>query len=351
MAQREADPVLLLSAHSTLGAILVSCGEVVAAHAHAQQGNALYVPAYHRTLVAHYGFDSGVVVRCFGALSLWLLGSPEQALAQMHEARTLGQETAHSFSLAFALAHMARLPQWRQDVSATLQCAEVLMTLCDEHGFRQYWSQGTLLHGWAMVVQGQGEEGLAQLRQGLTAYEAMGTDIWRSYFLAVLAEGYAQMGVVAEGLRVLTEALAAVQKTGERVWEAELYRLRESCQLTQTIGKCSTRPTPPATSCVAVDELSAITDAESSFRRALDIARRQHAKSLELRAAMSLGAGYGTSRGSAPKPARCWPRSTAGSPKALTPLTSRRPRPYWKRGRNRRGQACALSHGYARRGQ
>ena len=104
LAQRQSDPVLLLSAHTMLGVSLFFRGEVATAHAHFAQGSALYVPAYHRALVAHHVMDLGVLARCYMALSLWLLGAPAQALAQMHEARTLAQELAHPYSLAFALS-------------------------------------------------------------------------------------------------------------------------------------------------------------------------------------------------------------------------------------------------------
>ena len=166
LAQRQADPVLLLLAHATLGGALFFRGEVAAAHAHFAQGSALYVPAYHRALVVHHSWDLGVYVRCYAALSLWLLGAPEQALAQMYEARTLAQELSHPYSLAFALTYGTRLHQWRRDVPATLTWAEALIALSTEYGFGQYVSHGRLLHGWALMAQGQGDTGLDQMRQG-----------------------------------------------------------------------------------------------------------------------------------------------------------------------------------------
>jgi DNA-binding winged helix-turn-helix (wHTH) protein/predicted ATPase len=288
LAQRQADPVLLLLAHATLGVALFFRGEVAAAHDHFAQGNALYVPSYHRTLVVHHSFDLRVYVRCFTALSLWLLGAPEQALAQMYEARTLAQELSHPYSLAFALTHGTRLHQWRRDMSATLTWTEALMALSAENGFGQYISQGKLLHGWAMVAQGQGDEGLDQIRQAMTAWQVTGGVSWSPCYFALLAEGYGQMGVSDAGLQVLAKALATVQRTGERVWEAELHRLKGELRLTQQAGRHSTSPTSPTTSSVSVADLAMITEAEAAFRCALDIARRQQAKSLELRAVTSL---------------------------------------------------------------
>jgi DNA-binding winged helix-turn-helix (wHTH) protein/predicted ATPase/class 3 adenylate cyclase len=277
LAQRQSDSVFLLSAHTTLGAALFSCGEVAAAHAHLAQGSALYVPAYHRALVARYGFDLGVAARCYAPLSLWLLGAPEQALAQVPEARTLAQELAHPFSLADALVLVTRLHQWRRDVPTTLTWTKALMALCTEHRFEQFLLHGRLLHGWTLVAQGQGDEGLGQMRQSLTAYQAMGGAIWRPYFLALLAEGYGQVGATDDGQQVLAEALAAVQQTGERVWEAELHRLKGELML-----QARHQPPEPGGSLLHTAE------AEACFHQALAVARRQQAKALELRAALSL---------------------------------------------------------------
>jgi predicted ATPase len=171
---------------------------------------------------------------------------------------------------------VTRLHQWRWDVLATLTWTEAMMALCDEHGFGQYVSHARLLHGWALMAQGQAEEGLEQMRQSLTAYEATGAAIWRPYFLALLAEGYTKVGAADEGLRVLAEALAAAQHTSERVWEAELYRLKG--ELLQVRHPQSA----PGSG------MAYAAEAEACFQQALDVARRQQAKSLELRAAMSL---------------------------------------------------------------
>jgi len=213
-----------------------------------------------------------------------LLGMPEQALVQVHEARTLAQDLAHPFSLAFALQHVIRLHQWQRDVPATLTWTEAMMALSAEHGFGQYASQGKLLHGWALVAQGQSDGGLAQMRQSLTAYLATGAALWHPYFLALLAEGYGQVGAADEGLQVLAEALAVVQHTGERVWEAELHRLKGALVLQarhQSLvlagSMLHTTGHTPQTA-----------EAEAFFHQALAVARRQQAKSWELRAATSL---------------------------------------------------------------
>ena len=142
------------------------------------------------------------------------------------------------------------------------------IALSGEQGSAQWLARGTILRGWALAWQGQGAEGLAQMCQGLSAFRATGAEGRRTCFLALLAEGYRGTGEVQEGLRVLAEALAAAHNSGERYCEAELHRLTGELLLLQS-----------------ADQHAA---AEACFHQALAIARRQQAKSWELRAAMSL---------------------------------------------------------------
>jgi predicted ATPase len=142
------------------------------------------------------------------------------------------------------------------------------MALASEKGFPQFLALGMIMRGWALAVQGQGEEGIAQLHQGLAAFRAAGAEISRSRDLALLAEAYGEMGQTEEGLTVVAEALAVVDNTGERYWEAELNRLKGELLLARSAEQH--------------------TEAEICFHQAVDIARRQQATSLELRAAISL---------------------------------------------------------------
>jgi predicted ATPase len=136
---------------------------------------------------------------------------------------------------------------------------------------------GTFLRGWALAEQGQVAEGIAQIRQALSACQAMGTAVVRSYLLALLTEAYRNGGQITEGLAVVAEALATVEETGERFYAAELYRLKGELLLQSGVQG------PEAGS---VTRQAA--EAETWFRQALDTARHQQAKSLELRAATSL---------------------------------------------------------------
>ena len=147
------------------------------------------------------------------------------------------------------------------------------MSLATEHGFPFFSVQGAILLGWALAEQGQIEAGIARIREGLTTFQNMGIESTRSYNLALLAEAYEKAGQIEEGLRTLAEALAKVDKTGERFYEAELYRLKGELTLQSQVQSLRSK----------VQE-----EAEECFSQAIEIARRQSAKSLELRAVMSL---------------------------------------------------------------
>jgi predicted ATPase len=156
----------------------------------------------------------------------------------------------------------------RRDVPAVRAQAETAVALATEQGFPQWAAEGTILRGWALAMQGQGEEGMTQVRQGIAAWRATGTALLVSYFCTVLADVAAHLGHTADGLQALAEALTLVEQHEDRWWEAEISRLRGVLLLRQT-------GTPQE-------------EAEAWLRRALDVARRQEAKSLELRTAMSL---------------------------------------------------------------
>jgi predicted ATPase len=242
---------------------------LAAARGHLAQGMALYDPQQHRAHAFLYGgHDPGLCCQSYTAWTLWALGYPDQALQSSDKALTLARELAYPASLAGALNSAAVLHQFRRERQAVQEAAEAFMALATEQGNAQQLARGMILRGWALLAQGQGTEGMVQMRQGLTALQATGGDVRRPLFLALLAEAYGGIGQIEEGLNVLAEALAAAEKTGGRFYEAELYRLKGELLVARAA------------------ELNA--EAEACFQQALDIARRQQAKSLELRAAMSL---------------------------------------------------------------
>ena len=211
---------------------------------------------------------------CFVSHTLWHLGYPEQALQRSRAAVALAREVSHPYSQAYALVNAAWCHWLRREESAATAQAKAGIGLSDEHGIPLFSSMGTVLRGRAMVEQGEGEAGIEQMRRGLVAYRATGAGMLQPYFLALLAEGCGKVGHMGEGLSALTEALTLVEETGERVYEAELYRLKGELTLEQS----------------SVPGLESIVqkEAEACFHKAIEIAQRQQAKSLELRAVMSL---------------------------------------------------------------
>lgn len=194
LAQRRQDPALFVLAHAALGAAFLCLGELAYARKHFEQGITHSDRQCHRSLASRYGIDPGVM--CFSevAFSLWLLGYPDQALQKSHEALTLTQEVSHPFSRAFALYWAAQLHQCRQEGPAVQEWTEALTALSREQGFPRYLVLGTLMRGWMLTGQGQREEGIAQMREGLDAERATGGKLNRPYFLALLAEAYRGVG-------------------------------------------------------------------------------------------------------------------------------------------------------------
>jgi class 3 adenylate cyclase/predicted ATPase len=287
LAQSVQDPALLLEAHRTLGITLFSLGDSTCAREHLEQGIALYDPRQHRSHAFLYGQDPGVTCRSHVARVLWLLGYPDLALKRSHEALILAQEVSHPFSRGVALNFAAELHRFRREGQAAQERAEATMTLSTEQGFALRLAQGTLFRGWALAEQGQGEEGIAQIRQGLVAWRATGAELDRPHFFALLAEAYGKIRQVEEGLTVLAEALAVVNKTEERFYEAELYRLKGTLTLQEaSLEEVSDKP--QASQNKSDDTTQAESEAEACFLKAIEIARKQEAKSLELRATMSL---------------------------------------------------------------
>jgi len=202
------------------------------------------------------------------------------------------------------LCHVALVHLFRREGQDAHAQAEASLTLAHEHGFAFWSAWGTSLQGWALVERAalsgareQGEAGLMQIREGLAALRATGAEVWVPLLLGALAQAYAQGGQAKAGLRVVAEALAVVEKNEERWHEAELYRLA---------GELSLRIGEPESGRIGDVENEAenrregfsfadspfrrfsVSSPEECFQKAIEIARRQEAKSLELRAATSL---------------------------------------------------------------
>jgi len=209
-----------------------------------------------------------VASRCLAAWLLWELGYPDRALEKSREAMSLASEVAHPISLANALASAGLTQMWCGETQPALALAEALIALAREKEFSAFLAMGILFHGWALTAQGKEKEGVAQILEGIAGWRATGARGNGTGHLAVLLAAYLKRGDTEEAMPVLSEALAMVQNIGERNNEARLYQLKG--ELLRARGADSDP------------------EAERSFRTAIRIAQCQHARSLELRAVMSL---------------------------------------------------------------
>ncbi|SOZ19459.1 adenylate/guanylate cyclase domain-containing protein [Cupriavidus taiwanensis] len=274
IAQNAQDPELLVEAHSALGSTLFFQGDLVTARAHHEQALALYEPGQRHTRAFVYGLDPGIRSLSQSAWILWYQGYADQARERSQEALALAQKASHHYSLAQCLVLTAELHQFRREARLTQEYAEAAITLSTEHGFPFWLAWGTALRGWALAEQGNSEAGIAQIREGLTAYQATGAELERSYFLALLAESHGNAGQAEAGLSLLDEAQAIVCNAGERCHEAEFHRLKGELLLQPSGGQSP--------------EAMRAEEAEGCFHKAIAVARHQGAKSLELRATLSL---------------------------------------------------------------
>jgi DNA-binding winged helix-turn-helix (wHTH) protein/class 3 adenylate cyclase/predicted ATPase len=277
LAQRMHDPALLLQTHFAQGVTLFSLGEFPSALRHQEQVMGLYDPQKHRSHVSLVGADRGVTSLSHSSWVLWSLGYPDRALRKSQEALALAKRLSHTYTCVYALDFAARLRLLRREAQPALNLAEVEITHAREHGFARFLAVGIALRGWALTQQGAVEEGLTQLRQAAATLQELGGSLRQIDVFAMLAEAYGRGGHIEEGLGILTEALARVHKNGECHYEAELYRLKGELLLQD--GKSQG----------AKGQRQEREDAEECFLQAIDVARQQRAKSLELRAVMSLG--------------------------------------------------------------
>jgi predicted ATPase/class 3 adenylate cyclase len=260
----------LLQGNMEVGWSRFFLGELEQAREHLERVLALYDHERHSSHAFTYGDNPAVSARNALAEVLWLLGYPDQALRCSEEnlviLRSLVQ---HPYSVAFGITLAAFLRQYLGDPPAARALAEEAMVISEAHGLGYMGAMASMFEGWARTREGELDEGMAQMRRGLAAQLATGAELVRPYWLWLITEVCLESGAALEGLALLDEAEAAVQQTSERYWEAEIHRLRGRLLL------ATAEPAAPAS-------------AEACYRRALEVARRQGTRSLELRAAVSL---------------------------------------------------------------
>jgi predicted ATPase/class 3 adenylate cyclase len=267
-AQSAHDPALLMYAHVALGDASSQIGELLLAREHLEKAIPLYDFDRHRTLTFRFGVDAGVNSLSYAARTLWLLGYPGQALKRGKEALALARDLSQPQSVAFAENFLGALHLSRGEARAAQVSAEALNTLSAEHGFILWSAVASIRHGGAVAEQGCNEEGITQIEEGLAAYRATGTELGRPENLCRLAKACLETDRLGDGLDALFEALTIADEHEDRNWEPEIYRLKGELLLKQNHSDASA--------------------ARNCFQRAIEIARKQSAKSWELRATMSL---------------------------------------------------------------
>nr|MBS0021423.1 AAA family ATPase [Gammaproteobacteria bacterium] len=269
IAEKQEDTALLLQAHHAAWATLHRLGELAVCKHHAEQGIGLYDIKEHGTHSYLYGgHDPGVCAQTHVGIVLWCQGCPDRALERALDALELSEQLSHPFSRADALFGSARVHLFRREYDLAQACAKEMITLSTEHGFSLLEAWGTIIQGSATVNEGQTQGIIEKMCLGVAVTRDTGAQAHVPYLLSLLVDAYLQTSQVDEGLATVADAIELIERTGERYWEAEVFRLKGELLLMH-----STR-----------DQV----EAERCFNQTLKIATTQGAKLLELRGAMSL---------------------------------------------------------------
>jgi predicted ATPase len=261
------DPGLIALAHHQMGATLLYLGKPNGFLDHRKQMAALYDHERDQSLVYQMGLDAQLTSLCHAGWAHWYLGYPDKAKQRSEEAVNRAKALGHPFILSLALMFAAYSSMYRRDVASARELAEETIAFASEQGHPLWLAGGLATLGWALVEEGELDEGIAHIQRGLKGGRAMGA--WLGYTLDIrqLIETYRKAGKVAEGLAVVDEALALIGKMGGWLEEPEVHRLQGELLLLD----------------VGMDG-----EAEACFQRAIEVAKKQKAKSWELRATMSL---------------------------------------------------------------
>jgi len=268
IAPRAHDPTApLLISHTAQAGNFSLLGESNQALMHAEQVLDIYDPQQHRSLVFLLGQDLKSNSMSLVAFKLWLRGYPDQARKMSRDALSYSRKLAHPntlnlvYNFANTLYHICRDAQTLQELT------EKWFTLSTEYGILLFIGTTTIFRGWSLVEQGQTAEGIAEMRQELAIIRATGAGAFHPYCLIMVAEVHRKAGQPEEGLTVLDEALACVEKTGERFYEAKIRRHTGELLLAQSADEA---------------------EVEEHYKQSIDVAHQLGAKSLELRAVLSL---------------------------------------------------------------
>ena len=279
IAEARRDTGLRLIARNSLGIVSLYAGELETALDHLERGIEIFDSIAHNPTEATLFrlVSPGVTCAIHAGWALWILGYPERAADRTREGLALARSLDQPFGVSYACHLAAALHRWRGEYQVVRELEDEALAHDQEHGFGLLLTAGVIQRGWLLAEGGQREEGLARMQAGLAKHREIGAVVLLPAFMGVIAELQQKLGRPAEALSTVAEALRVAQQSGQHYWESELYRLTGVLTLQATA-----RPGREATS-----------GAESHFLRAIEIARRQRAKWLELRAAMNLARLWG----------------------------------------------------------
>jgi predicted ATPase/class 3 adenylate cyclase len=267
-AKRLSNPMIVLASHRLAGITAMYSGTFAAARSEFEDILRLYEVSQHRSQPVHYVHDPQISALTYLTIVLWLLGFPDQA----HRCRQAALCSAAELDQANLTAHVhnfagAGLDELCDDARGVATHAAAIIELSDQHSLGYWRVNGLILRGWAMVRQGATDSGLALMRENVERRAALGVSWYQSRYLCLLAGAYAQIGNPEPGLRVIADAKDLIAKSGERMWDGEAKRIEG--ELLRLAGGSTQQ-------------------VEDLFEQAITVGREQQAKSLELRAALSL---------------------------------------------------------------
>jgi class 3 adenylate cyclase/predicted ATPase len=264
--QKAIAPVMI--GHRLMGTSLLCTGNIMEGRAHYNHALALYAPPEHRQLATRFGQDIAVATLAFRSLASWMLGYPTAALADTEQAIINAREIGQAATLMYALAVASFAPVLCGKYATAKALHDELLPLAEDKGTSWWKAFGMMEQGWLLALTGEASGAVPLIGSGITLFRSLGSTYWLPTFLSNLAMVYAERGQIDDAWRCITEAMTGIETTEERWFEAEVNRVA---------GEIALRSPPPDT-----------TKAQAYFERALAVARKQQAKSWELRAAMSL---------------------------------------------------------------
>jgi predicted ATPase len=267
LAEKQQMTVPLMMGHRLMGATLLHIGDFAEGRAHYEKALALYDPVEHRALADRWGHEVRVAILANRSIGLWPLGYPDTAFTDAEQALKFAREVSAA-SLMFALGYTSLTYSLSADYGVAKALADELIALADEKGATFWKAGGIAFQGSILALTGQATDAARTINSGITAWQSTGATVFMPWWLLCLARAYAELGRYDDAWRCIGEAMTLAEKAKERWCEAEVNRMAGEIAL-----KLLERDTSKA---------------EAHFEQALTVARKQQAKSWELRAAMSL---------------------------------------------------------------